>query len=330
MSNAGCGVSFHGMAPAARRPIKAGPVTRTLPMQAFTADAFLIDDLRQSVDERLDRLVPHCSGGSSKVSQAVRYALLAPGKRIRPLLTLLAATEFGAEVAAALDVACATEMVHTASLVLDDLPSMDDAVLRRGQPTTHVRFGESIAILAAVALLNQAFSTIVRSPHLLAETRVALVERMSDAIGFDGLVSGQEIDLDERSSGATLGRLEALNRQKTGVLFEAALELGARVAGVRDRRISALRQAAAHLGLAYQIADDLFDTPAALSARPSSKDRNKDRGKPTVVSLLGVERAQERIGHHLSEALNLLPGEQDGSQFLRGYVSFAFSPARMC
>lgn len=297
-------------------------------MQAMTSDALEIDALRRRINARLDGLVPGMGSGSSKVGDAVRYALLAPGKRIRPLLTLLSAIEFGGRAEDALDVACATEMVHTASLILDDLPSMDNAQLRRGQPTTHVRFGESIAILAAVALLNQAFATIARCTQLSAPTRVSLVERLTDAVGFDGLVGGQETDLCDRAGGATMARLETLNLKKTGVLFEAALELGARVAGVGERRISSLRQAAAHLGLAYQIADDLYDVAVQMPARPSSKDLNKDRGKPTVVSLLGAERARERIGHHLSEALSLLPGGPDGSQFLRGYVSFAFSPAR--
>ncbi len=299
-------------------------------MQGFLADPILIDDLRMQVDSRLGVLIPDSLGGSRRVTEAVRYALLAPGKRIRPLLTLLAATEFGASTLDALDVACATEMVHTASLVLDDLPSMDDAMLRRGQPTTHRRFGEGTAILAGVALLNQAFGTIVRSRHLTAETRVALVERLSDAIGFDGLVGGQDADINERSGVATMACLETLNRQKTSVLFEAALELGARVAGVAERRIVQLRQAASHLGLAYQIADDLFDKDVSACDRPSPKDRDKDRGKPTVVSMLGVERARERIDQHLAEALNLLPGEAEGARFLRGYILFAFGPATLC
>ena len=256
--------------------------------------------------------------------------MLAPGKRIRPLLTLLAAAEFGADVDLALDVACATEMVHTASLVLDDLPSMDDARLRRGQAATHIRFGESTAILASVALLNQAYATIAGCCHLPARTRVDLVKRLSASVGFDGLVSGQDIDLNNRASLATMSGLERLNLQKTSVLFEAALELGARVAGADGRRIAPLRRAAQHLGLAYQIADDLLDCAAEEPALMPSKDLHQDTGRPTVVSLLGIERARKRVGHHLSEALRLLPTQPDGTAALKPYIMLAFGQGHAC
>jgi geranylgeranyl diphosphate synthase type II len=295
-------------------------------MQVLYAQPTLVEDLRSAVNARLDTLVPVGHRGPQRVNEAVRYALLAPGKRIRPLLTLLAAVDFGAAVGDALDVACATEMVHTASLVLDDLPSMDDARLRRGQPTVHVQYGESTAILAAVALLNQAFATVTRAGRLPCETRLALVERLSAAIGFEGLVTGQEKDLQDRGA-ATVARLESLNHQKTSVLFEAALEIGARVAGAADRSIDELRQVAAHLGLAYQIADDLFDI--SVSVGPQSKDLQQDAGKPTVVSILGAERARERFGHHMAEALKLLPSRGPGGRPLRDYIVVTFAQTRL-
>ncbi|MGI3899722.1 MAG: polyprenyl synthetase family protein [Janthinobacterium lividum] len=297
-------------------------------MQAIYATPTPVEELRAAVNERLDSLVPVAHRGPQRVNDAVRYALLAPGKRIRPLLTLLAAVDFGAAVEDALDVACATEMVHTASLVLDDLPCMDNARLRRGQPTVHVHFDESTAILAAVALLNQAFATLTRATRLPCETRLALVERLAAAVGFDGLITGQDYDLHDRSSTATVARLEALNHQKTSVLFEAALEIGARVAGAEDRSIEKLRQVAAHLGLAYQIADDLFDV--SVSVGPKSKDVHKDDGKPTVVSILGAERARERFGHHMAEALKLLPTRGSGGQPLRDYILVTFAQTRLC
>lgn len=297
-------------------------------MQAIYAKPTPVEDLRAAVNGRLDSLVPVAHRGPQRVNEAVRYALLAPGKRIRPLLTLLAAVDFGAAVEDALDVACATEMVHTASLVLDDLPCMDNARLRRGQPTVHVQFDESTAILAAVALLNQAFVTLTRATRLPCETRLSLVERLAAAVGFDGLITGQEHDLHDRGSTATMARLEVLNHQKTSVLFEAALEIGARVAGAEDRSIDKLRQVAAHLGLAYQIADDLFDV--SVSVGPKSKDVNQDDGKPTVVSILGAERARERFGHHMAEALKLLPTRGAGGQPLRDYIVVTFAQTRLC
>ncbi len=299
-------------------------------MQSILATPARVEALRAAVDGRLDALVPSRGGGRPRcVDDAVRYSLLAPGKRIRPLLTLFAALEFGADALDALDVACATEMVHTASLVLDDLPAMDDARMRRGQQATHVRFGESTAILAAVALLNQAFATLARASRLPAEIRIALVERIAAAVGFDGLVTGQDNDLHDRASAtATMARLERINHQKTSVLFEAALELGARVAGAGERPIGDLRQVAAHLGLAYQIADDLFDGAGSPGAPP--KDVNQDRGKPTVVSLLGAERARERFGHHMTHALKLLPDGAGGDRPLRAFIVQIFAAPLPC
>ena len=299
-------------------------------MQAVLANPAVVEDFRVAVNGRLEKLVPARSNHPGNLNDAARYALLAPGKRIRPLLTLFAAVEFGADMGDALDVACATEMVHTASLVFDDLPAMDDARRRRGQATVHVEFGESTAILAGVALLNQGFATIARASRLSAETRVALVDRLAVAVGFDGLVTGQDKDLNDREAGATVARLERLNHQKTSVLFEAALEMGARVAGAGERPITALRQVAAHLGLAYQIADDLFDGAGSPRADPPTKDVNKDAGKPTVVSLLGVERARERHGHHLAEALRWLPARGGDAQPLRDYIVGAFAHAQPC
>ena len=289
-----------------------------------------VDELRARVNLRLDALVPAVPGRAQRVDQAVRYALLAPGKRIRPLLTLLAAIEFGADAEQALDVACATEMVHTASLVLDDLPSMDDARLRRGQPTLHIRFGEGTAILAAIALLNLGYATIARSGHLPARTRIDLVERLAAAIGFEGLVTGQDRDLNDRTAAATLSELETLNHQKTSVLFQAALEMGACVAGVDERRIALMRRVALHLGLAYQIADDLVDCAVGTIGLPPLKDLGKDRGKPTVVSLLGLDRARREVGLHVEEALRLLPIRADGVQMLRPYIMLAFRPVHSC
>ena len=302
----------------------------TAHMQVFLAEPIVVDELRTRVNLRLDALIPAAAGRPDRVNQAVRYALLAPGKRIRPLLTLLTAIEFGADAAAALDVACAAEMVHTASLVLDDLPSMDDAQLRRGQPTVHIRFGESTAILAAIALMNQAYATIARSGCLSPKTRLDLVGRLADAIGFDGLVTGQANDLNDRDKTITMSGLEILNHQKTSVLFEAALEMGARVAGVGGGPVAALRRVAAHLGLAYQIADDLFDCVPGNLALPALKDVDQDRGKSTMVSLLGVEQARERVAVHLEEALRLLPLRADGVQVLRHYIMLTFGHVRLC
>src|ERR1700761_3614426 len=177
-----------------------------------------VEALRMQVDRRLAELIPGASEEPGRLGEAAHYALLAPGKRFRPLLTLLTAEAFDAPIAKALDVACAMEMVHAASLVLDDLPSMDDARLRRGRPTTHRVYGEADAILASVGLLTQAFAVIAAAEGLPAEDRCELV-------------AGQALDLAERNRPRTVAELDALNHRKTGVLMMAAAEAGALIGG---------------------------------------------------------------------------------------------------
>ncbi len=275
-------------------------------------DAFArrLPELRAQVDARLAELVAAAVVVSpAPLREAVRYALLSPGKRLRPILTLLSAEHFGRANAdralsrAALDVGCAIEMVHAASLILDDLPCMDDAELRRGRPTLHRRFGEDMAVLAAVALLNQAYATAAGAPGLPADARLDLVRALTSAVGFEGLVAGQARDLRERDA-LEATPLHELNRQKTGVLFIAAVEGGARAAGALDGRLEGARAFARGLGEAFQILDDLLDATATSEA--AGKDVGQDGGKPTVVSLIGADGARAEMHRRLRSALDHL------------------------
>jgi geranylgeranyl diphosphate synthase type II len=260
-----------------------------------------LDALRHQVDTRLAQLVPAADAPPATLHRAVRHALLAPGKRVRPLLAMLSAVHFGADAHRALDPACALEMVHAASLVLDDLPSMDDAALRRGQPATHRAFGEDTAILAAVALLNHAYAVIARAPHLDARARVDLVACLSAAVGFDGLVAGQLRDLREPLPPGDPAAISTIHRQKTGALFVAAVEAGARVASADAEAIAAARGFATHLGLAFQIHDDVLDQTA--SAAIAGKDTCKDAGKCTMATALGCEQALALLRQHVASAV---------------------------
>ena len=252
---------------------------------------------RAAVDRRLAELTPELPGPAGPLADCARYALLAPGKRLRPLLTLAAAGQFGGDPATALDPACAFEMVHAASLILDDLPSMDDAALRRGRPAAHLAYGEDVAILAAVALLSRAFGVLVGARALSPAARVSLAERLSDAVGFDGLTAGQTRDLRERAAVTQSAALERLNHQKTGMLFALAAEAGARCVSQDERAIAAAQVFGARLGAAFQIRDDLLDVEGAEST--TGKDAGQDQGKPTFVSLLGPEGARRRIASEL-------------------------------
>jgi geranylgeranyl pyrophosphate synthase len=259
-----------------------------------------VEALRLQVDRRLTELIPGPGEEPGRLGEAAHYALLAPGKRFRPLLTLLTAEAFGAPVSRALDVACAMEMVHAASLVLDDLPSMDDARLRRGRPTTHRVYGEADAILASVGLLTQAFSVMAQAEGLPARDRVELVSALTEAVGFQGLVAGQALDLAERNRPRTVAELDQLNHRKTGVLMMAAAEAGARVGGASAAARRELGEFARRIGLAFQIRDDLID--AEEGGEHVGKDVGKDAGMTTLVSAVGPRAAVAAIEAHLDAA----------------------------
>ena len=197
--------------------------------------------LRTAIDRRLAGLFPkepHASG----LADAVRYAVLAPGKRIRPALAVLASWELGCGDLRALDPGCALEMVHAASLVLDDLPCMDDAALRRGSPSTHLAFGQDVAVLASVALLSRAFATIGAAPGLPAEHRTRLIAVLAEAVGSEGLAGGQFRDLRGGSAHQAIGGLKEANHRKTGALFLAAVEMAGIIAGASQSRIECWRK----------------------------------------------------------------------------------------
>jgi geranylgeranyl diphosphate synthase type II len=259
-----------------------------------------VDALRHSIDRRLGELIPHPGAEPARLTGAAHYALLAPGKRFRPMLTLLAAEAFGAPAGKAMDVACAMEMVHAASLILDDLPSMDDARLRRGRPTTHRQYGEAPAILASVGLLNQAFAVISASDVLSAEVRVKLCGALAGAVGFGGLVSGEALDLEDRAAPRTPAEIDDLNHKKTGVLIVAAAEAGARIGGAGPEARAAIGEFARRIGLAFQIRDDLIDAEGAADA--AGKDVGKDAAMTTLVSALGPRQAQAAMEAHLDAA----------------------------
>jgi geranylgeranyl diphosphate synthase type II len=238
-------------------------------------------------------------------------------------VTLLAAAEFGAPEGAALDVGCAFEMIHAASLIFDDLPSMDDAGLRRGLPTIHRAFDEATAILAGVGLLNQAYAVIAADAGLPAPLRAELAGRAAGAVGFSGLIAGQARDLFDRDQLRDSAALDRLNHEKTGVLIVAAAQSGAMVAGAPDAAVEAMGVFARHIGLAFQIRDDLIDAQASVET--AGKDIGKDAGMATVVSTLGPVRARQAMEEHLAQASDALAragcgallGRYDGDLFAR-------------
>ena len=238
------------------------------------------------VEAELRRLVPIAGAG---VQQSMAYTLHAPSKLVRPVLTLLTAELCGGSGARALPVAAAVEMVHASSLILDDLPSMDDAPLRRGKPSNHREFGEAIAILAAFGLLNNAFGTIAREYRGPLATDLAAL--LSDAVGLDGLIAGQAADLLATDQQITFQMLERIHRGKTGALFVAAATAGAVTAAAGPEPIAALAAFAKNLGLAFQIIDDLLDVEG--DPADTGKATRTDVKKTTFVSFSGVGGAHQ-------------------------------------
>ena len=190
------------------------------------------------VEDRLPQLIPEPDTEPARVHEAMGYALMGRGKRLRPVLTLVVADMFGSATSAVLDLACCVELVHACSLILDDLPSMDDAHTRRGRPTTHLVFGEEVALLAAFGLINRAYALAAECSHRLSLKRYSLedlIHHLAMAVGSEGLIGGQALDLESDPRSLNLERLEFIHSHKTGALFIAAAEFGAMAVGARRK-----------------------------------------------------------------------------------------------
>ncbi len=254
---------------------------------------------RGAVDRRLEEATAFPDGPCADLCDAVRYSARAPGKRLRPLLCLSAARDLGADPHGVLDCACAFELVHTASLVFDDLPCMDDASLRRGQPAAHVTFGESTAVLAAISQLSQAFGLVSASSGLTEAARMAIVRVLSDAVGVHGLAAGQYADLARRQP-AHGHALAAIHAGKTGALFAAAAEAGGLAAGAGLRQRAHLRDLGMAIGMAFQAFDDVLDTAGSVQA--TGKDVGQDRRLGVRGDERTLEEAGDAIFQHLAAA----------------------------
>ncbi|MEX2286312.1 MAG: polyprenyl synthetase family protein [Planctomycetaceae bacterium] len=250
--------------------------------------------LRACVDARLEQYLALDADCPPRLRESMAYSLLGGGKRLRPILVLLACEACGGEIDAAMPAACAVEMVHTYSLIHDDLPAMDDDVLRRGRPTNHVQFGEAQAILAGDALLTLAFEVVARDVKPAA-TAAACCRDLAAAAGACGMVGGQVADLEAEQSGATtLSELEAVHRRKTGRLLSSCVTVGARIAGADANVLDRLEQYGTAVGLAFQIADDLLDITGERDKMGKSIGKDATQGKLTYPSLLGIEPSRQR------------------------------------
>jgi geranylgeranyl diphosphate synthase type II len=265
---------------------------------------------RERVDAHLDRLLAPTPGCPAELLEAMRYSLLAPGKRLRPLLVLMAAEACGGRAADGLAAGCAAEMIHTYSLIHDDLPAMDDDDLRRGLPTCHVKFGEATAILAGDALLTMAFQVLAEGYP--AATAAACCRELAVGAGAAGMVGGQVADLawEKRSADnpGTLDDLESLHARKTGALFRACLRMGAhaslgeRQQGASPQLLQALDAYGRCFGLLFQITDDLLDVEGHSDQTGKRTQKDAARGKLTYPGFLGVAESRDRAARLCQEA----------------------------
>ncbi len=292
-----------------------------------------LDRQRQIVDAALDRFVPSPGHAPAIVCDAMRYSLFAGGKRLRPMLALASAEAVagrrGESLAEAhaleLPAACALELIHTYSLVHDDLPAMDDDMLRRGRPTAHVAFGEGMAILAGDALLTEAFSLLARehaaSAAIQAEElyrrRLTATALVADAAGAAGMVGGQALDLQAAAPAAAAldeAALREMHSRKTGALILASVQAGAIMGGAGDPMLRAVERYAREVGLAFQIVDDILDVEGASADLGKTAGKDAAAGKPTYPALFGLDESRRRAADGITRALAALQEAGLGGQ----------------
>jgi geranylgeranyl pyrophosphate synthase len=248
----------------------------------------------------------------------IRDALVSPGKRVRGLLLVAVGEALGARAEKLLDAAAAMEMIHASSLILDDLPAMDDAVMRRGRPALHRAHGEDLAILASVALLNHAYGLVSKNHAALSPRRwsaAEVMQRVVDAVGWDGTIAGEAVDLHSEQSPLDFDTLEFIHSRKTGALFVAAAAVGAMLANADAATVRRIEIYAKNLGLAFQITDDILDVTG--TAEQLGKDVGKDAQKLTFVKLAGVDGARQLAGELVETSLAAIASMRASADPLR-------------
>jgi geranylgeranyl pyrophosphate synthase len=257
------------------------------------------------VDYWLDRLLPSESENPSIIHQAMRYSVFAGGKRLRPILTIASGEVFGAGEQSLAPAACALEMIHTYSLIHDDLPAMDNDDLRRGMPTCHIKFGEAMAILAGDALLTQAFLTLADYEAQSSEIKARVISEVAHAAGTTGaLIGGQVLDIQSEGKSVTGAQLEEIHRAKTGALIRCAVRIGAIIGGASEDELNAITEYGEKAGLAFQVADDLLDETATSEELGKTAGKDVASQKATYTALYGIDGARQMANRLCREAIS--------------------------
>jgi geranylgeranyl diphosphate synthase, type II len=273
---------------------------------------------QQVVDRALDEWVPAESVPPGSIHSAIRYSLFAGGKRIRPILAISAAKAIAEEATGVESAACSLEMIHTYSLIHDDLPAMDNDDLRRGRPTCHKVFGDAIAILAGDALCTLAFEVLSRLPGVAAERKIKLVTELAQASGtVGGMIGGQVHDIEGERQTPTAELLETIHRAKTGALLRVSVRMGAIYAGANEAQLAALTAYGEHVGLAFQIVDDILDVEQTSEKLGKTAGKDQAQQKITFPAVYGLERSHEMAEEELRRAHDALRSFDDRADRLR-------------
>jgi len=290
----------------------------------FSLVAYL-SDRKALVDGALDEYLPGGQNDPSVIVQAVRYSLLAGGKRIRPILCMAAAEAIGGEAEAVLPAACALEMIHTYSLIHDDLPAMDNDNYRRGRLTSHKVFGEDIAILAGDALLTEAFRLLTNRegmPGMPPDRLLDVAREIAEAAGYRGMVGGQVLDIRAEGEEVGLETLYAIHRRKTGALLRVSTRVGAILAGAGKEALAGLSDYGGKIGLAFQIADDILDVEGDPLLLGKGTGSDAARGKVTFPALMGIDASRARAADIVMDAISSLASFDDRATPLRAIAHY--------
>lgn len=289
----------------------------------------LFAESKAIVEAELDALLPPEELEPQRVHQAIRWSVFAGGKRFRPTLLLITGQTFGAPVELLVRSACALEMIHTYSLIHDDLPSMDDDDLRRGRPTCHVRFDEATAILAGDALQTWAFRTIAEDEGLGADVRIRLIRELSTAAGTpEGMIAGQALDIEAEAREVTPAELKVIHERKTGSLILSAARCGAIIAGVSEGQMVGVTTYAMNLGLLFQITDDLLDVTATKRELGKTPGKDARSEKATYPGLFGLTEARDSAASAHGKAVAALEIIKVPTAALRGIADFTLNRSR--
>ncbi|NOS35905.1 MAG: polyprenyl synthetase family protein [Deltaproteobacteria bacterium] len=300
--------------------------------------ALYVSEKRSLVEEALANFLPREDEFPQTLNRAMRHSVFAGGKRIRPILLMAAAEAVGGESVGVVNAACAIELIHTYSLIHDDLPAMDDDDLRRGKPTCHKAFGEAAAILAGDALLTLAFDVMAEAPYSPdaggagwaggEARRLQVICEMARAAGSRGMVGGQIVDIESEDKEIPFPLLEYIHIHKTGHLIRAAVRCGALLAGADEGELASMTEYGDSVGLAFQVADDILDVEGETASMGKNVGGDSKRGKATFPAVIGLKESRERADELVEKALSSLDGFDERAEPLREIARYIVARER--